>query len=252
MIVYTPSLQASYTSRVNANQQMAENQEGGVSKREVWNSWISQYADLSDPVPLFETDEDGVVQVKNHGRDNRPILKRSRRMESLLSTEGRKVVDDWQGSDDTYEGVIYIMYTLAGVQLVPRYVGKAGKYGTDGERLSANLRNVRTNRSKFARWGDGYAYHIGDLSAAVLDHHEDPDVNRDRNPPGKYQKWADALFVEDTRQLKQPVYFWARAWKYDDTGPFYGFETSLEALEYNLINLGSDLYPEKVLNSEGA
>jgi hypothetical protein len=231
---------------------MADNQEGDASKRKVWDRWISEYMDLSNPVPLFETDSEGVVQIKQHGRDSRPILKRSRQMESLLSTEGRKVVDDWQGSDDTYEGVIYIMYTLDRDELVPLYVGKAGKYGRDGERLSANLKNIRTNRNKFARWGDGYAYHLGELSAVVLDHQGDPEVNRSRDPKRKYQSWADAMFIEGTRQLKQPVYLWARAWRYDDTGPFYGFETSLEALEYNLINLGSDLYPEKVLNSEGA
>ena len=63
--------------------------------------------------------------------------------------------------------------------------------------------------------------------------------------------WTDTLFENDSRMLREPVYFWARAWREDDTGPFYGFETSLEALEYYLIDLASDLYPEHVLNTEG-
>lgn len=223
-----------------------------LTKQDVWQNWVSQYISTTDSVPLFETDGNRVVQTKRHGRDDRPILKRSQEMEDLLCTEGYKVVDDWKGEDDTYEGVIYLMYTLKGGEIIPRYVGKAGKYGRDGERLSANLRNIRTNRTKFARWGDGYAYHIGELSAAVLNHHEDNSVNHDKKPKDKYQKWADNLFIPDTRRLKEPVFFWASAWRYDDTGPFYGFETSLEALEYNLINLGSDLYPHEILNNEGA
>lgn len=223
-----------------------------ITKRDVWDSWIDEYVDVDFPVPLFETDQSGVVQTKRYGRDNRPILKRSRQMEDLLRREGWKVVEDWQASGDTYEGVIYLMYTLDDGTVVPRYVGKAGMYGRDGERLSANLKSIRTNNSKLARWGDGYDYHIGDLSSVVLDHQNDNSVKRDSAPPGKYKRWASALFEPETRKLHQPVYFWARAWREDDTGPFYDFETGLEALEYNLINLGSDLYPDKVLNSEGA
>lgn len=225
--------------------------DSSLTKREVWERWIAEYIG-GDHIPLFETDNDGVVSIKKHGRDNRPILKRSREMESLLRSEGYKVVDDWRGSDDTYEGVIYLMYTVEGDEIIPRYIGRAGKYGRDDERLSANLKSIRTNNTKLARWGDGYAYHMGELSAAVLEHHEDDSVNRDKGPAGKYQQWADSLFVDGTRRLKQPVYFWARAWRDDDTGPFYGFETSIDALEYNLINLASDLYPDALFNSEGA
>jgi hypothetical protein len=173
-------------------------------------------------------------------------------MEEQLRTAGWKVVDDWKGNDDTYEGLIYMMYTRNGEEIIPRYIGKAGKYGRDGEGLSANLKNIRTNNSKLARWGDGYAYHFGELSRALLSHHERDDVSSDKHPSGKYQQWADELFANGTRELVEPVYFWVKAWRTDDIGPFYGFETSLEALEYNLINLASDLYDEQVFNSEGA
>jgi hypothetical protein len=214
--------------------------------------WIDQYADVDEHIPLFDTGDRGEVEIKRHGRDNRPILKRNPAMEALLQNEGQKIIDDWKTSDNTYEGLIYLMYTVDGGENVPLYIGKAGKYGRDGERLSANLRNIQTNRSKFARWGDGYAYHIGELSAAVLNHHNDQQVNREKDPIEKYLNWASALFESDSRTLRQPVYFWTRAWRVDDTGPFYDFETSLEALEYNLINLASDLYPGRLLNAEGA
>lgn len=223
----------------------------GVTKRDVWDDWISEYVDTSEPVPLFATDDSGRVRIGTHGTDDRPILQRSQAMETLLATEGRKVVVDWQEDDDTYEGVIYLMYTLDGDEVVPRYVGKAGKYGRDGDGLSSNLKNVSTNRSKFARWGDGYAYHLGELSNALLAHHDDDSLNQESSAPLKYQQWADALFENGTRLLREPVYFWARAWRVDDTGPFYDFETKLEALEYYLIDLAASLYPESLLNSDG-
>jgi len=220
------------------------------TKRDIWKEWTEQYVD--ECVPLFDTDDNGEVQIKRHGRDDRPILKRSPEMEALLSSEGQKVIDDWEASDDTYEGLIYLMHTVDDGEIIPLYVGKAGKYGRDGERLSANLRNIQTNRSKFARWGDGCAYHIGELSAAVLDHHNDQQVNREEDPIRKYLSWASALFESDSTTLRKPVYFWTRAWRVDDTGPFYDFETSLEALEYNLIDLASNLYSDRLLNTEGA
>jgi hypothetical protein len=57
------------------------------------------------------------------------------------------------------------MYWLDEGDIVPLYVGKAGKYGRDGDDLSANLR------------GDGHYYHIGNLSAIVFDH----DKNQNKN-----------------------------------------------------------------------
>lgn len=75
-------------------------------------------------------------------------------MEDRLREEGRKVINDWSTTDDTYDGVIYLMYWLKDDDVVPLYVGKAGKYGRDGESLSANLEDLRgTSTRKFARWG---------------------------------------------------------------------------------------------------
>lgn len=224
---------------------------GDVTKRDVWEQWVEAYVDTASPTPLFLTDETGVVETYSHGRDDRPILQRHPEMESLLATEGRKVVTDWEDDGETYEGIIYLMYTLDKQELIPRYIGKAGKYGHDGKSLSNNLKNIRRNRTKFARWGSGYDYHIGELSNAVLNHHADEQCNTDSSAPEKYQEWATELFVEDTKTLCEPVYFWARAWRADDTGPFYDFETKLEALEYYLISLAGSLYPKRLLNTEG-
>lgn len=215
-----------------------------TSKNEVWQEWAGRYLDTENPTPLFETDEKLSVQYKNYGKDDRRILKRSEEMEGLVRREGRKVINDWSTADDTYDGLIYLMYWLKDGDVIPLYVGKAGKYGRDNEGLSANLRGLRgSSTGKFARWGDGHYYHIGNLSAIIFDH--------DKNQKQKYEKWADQLFGEG-RQLRRQVYFWTKAWQQDDAGLYHDFEVPLEQLEYQLIGLVSDLYPDQLLNSEGA
>ncbi len=110
-----------------------------TSKDEIWQSWTDRYIDTDDPTHLFQTDESLTVQYKRYGKGDRRILKRSGGMETLVREEGRKVVEDWSTSDDTYDGLIYLMYWLEDGDVLPLYVGKAGKYGRDGEGLSANL-----------------------------------------------------------------------------------------------------------------
>lgn len=214
-----------------------------TSKKEIWHEWTGRYIDTNHPIPLFETDDSQVVQYKNYGKDDRQILKRSERMEERVRSEGRKVINDWKTTDDTYDGLIYLMYWLDEGDIVPLYVGKAGKYGRDGEGLSANLQGLRgTSTGKFARWGDGHYYHIGNLSAIVFDH--------DKNQKQKYRKWANRL-IKEGKQLRQPTYFWSKAWRKDDVGLYHDFEVPLEQLEYQIIGLVSDLYPDRLLNDEG-
>ena len=215
-----------------------------TTKEEVWNEWTSRYVSTEEPTPLFETNEDLTVQYKNYGKDNRRILKRSPLMEERVRTEGRKVIKDWEESDDNYDGLIYMMYWLKNDEVIPLYIGKAGKYGRDSSGLSANLRGLRgTNTGKFARWGDSHYYHIGNLSAIVFDH--------DKNQKQKYKRWAKQLF-EDGRKLQHQTYFWVIAWGQDDTGPYHDFEVPLGQLEYQIIGLTSDLYSDKLLNKEGS
>jgi hypothetical protein len=216
------------------------------TKRSIWKRWVDEYVDVSDPTPLLETNSDNRAITKEYGKNDRDILKRSQGMNEDLRDEATKVVEDYHAEDDTYEGLIYMMYRLRDGDLVPLYIGKAGKYGKDGERLSANLRNFEDGRSstaKFARWGDGYAYHIGNLSAVVLDHSDD-------KKSGNYCDWADRIF-DDGLKIDEPTYFWTKAWRHDDTGLYYDFEVSLEHLEYQLIGMAADLYGDRLLNREG-
>ena len=78
-------------------------------------------------------------------------------------------------------------------------MAKAETLGKKGGNLSANIKDNKTNISNFARWGDNYAYHIGDLSAAVLPRHDPEKI------APKYNSWAESLFKEhptDTPVLK--------------------------------------------------
>lgn len=213
-------------------------------KQDLWQGWANRYVNTESPTPLFETDNNLTVPFKNYGQNDRRILKRSEEMEKRVRSEGRKVINDWETADDTYQGLIYLMYWIEDGDMVPLYVGKAGKYGRDGEGLSANLRGLRgTSTGKFARWGDGHYYHIGNLSAVIFDH--------EKNQKRKYEKWADRLFEEDNR-LRHQTYFWTRAWRQDDVGLFHDANTSLEELERHLIELISDLYTDLLLNTDGA
>ena len=215
-----------------------------TSKKEIWQEWTSRYVNTDNAARLFQTDENLTVEYKHYGQNDRRILNRSEAMESQLREEGRKVINDWSTTDDTYDGLIYMMYWLEEGEVVPLYIGKAGKYGRDGESLSSNLEDLRgSSTRKFARWGDAHYYHIGNLSAIVFDH--------EKNQKQKYQNWVDRIF-EDGRQLKQQTYFWTKAWDREDVGLYHDFEVPLEQLEYQLIGLASDIYDDRLLNEEGA
>jgi hypothetical protein len=197
-------------------------------------------------VPLFVAAPDGVVEVFGHGRSAVPMLRRSTAMEELLAGTVERVLAAPDGSS---EGVLYLMHRLdAAGQVVPLYVGKAGRYGRGGA-VSVNLAAIRTNAGKFSRWGYGYAYHMGDLSAAALPGHL----------PGKtapkYQRWARSLFVETpvaSPRLRVPVQFWCTAWGPNSRNiwPEFG-ACSLSFAEYLLIGVASLLFPHDLLNDEG-
>jgi len=97
-------------------------------KEDLWQGWASRYVNTENPTPLFETDENLTVEYKNYGQNDRPILKRSQNMEERVREVGRKVINDWETTDDTYDG---LMYWLEDSNVSPLYVGKAGKYGRD-------------------------------------------------------------------------------------------------------------------------
>ena len=206
-----------------------------------WNSFFEN--NLAEPhIPLFETNGLDVVDFRR-GKKNHRFLKRSQEMEAAIRIAGEEIIKAHNDPTTSIDGMIYCMYTLTDGAVNPLYVGKAERVGSKGG-LSANFRDTHTPSGlKFARWGYGYAYHIGDLSKAVFGH--------EGKPVPKYRRWQEALFDGPTAHLKEQVFFWCKVWNHNEVGPWteYG-PTSLSFLEYQLIGVGSKINPN-ILNSEG-
>lgn len=221
-----------------------------LAAERIWEAFCSRFDIARKAVPLFDASADGVVTTRQIGRGPslRPILCRSAAMESMVREETQKLVADWTSGLHRLDGLIYMMGHLQGTQFVPLYIGKTETLGKGQGNLSSNLQNLDRDTSKFARWGDNYAYHIGDLSACVLAGH----------PPSKetakYHAWADALFSSGQAAaptLKEPVYFWAKAWDKSWLGIWSELgATRLAFLEYLLIGVAS-LMSDRLLNREG-
>ncbi|MFF2529746.1 hypothetical protein ACFVS2_12655 [Brevibacillus sp. NPDC058079] len=216
------------------------------NKLKMWNDFCEEYQVISKGVPLFQTIDGVNVDVFPYGASERLMLKRSDEMESLVKQQSGIVVNDYQRSTDRYDGLIYMMFWKVDNEVIPLYIGKAEKYGKKGGNLSENIKG---DNAKFCRWGYNYAYHIGDLSAVVCPGHQEEKRTR------KYEKWAKRLFETiqtDSPMLRQPIYFWISPWSKNWTGVWKEFgQTSLTFLEYLLIGLASEVFPETLLNDEG-
>jgi len=84
------------------------------------------------------------------------------------------------------------------------YIGKTETMGKRNGNLSVNITNLTRDKSKFARWGDNYAYHIGDLSAVAVKGYPDDKKTI------KYKAWAESLFKKfpaSNPELKEEVFF---------------------------------------------
>ena len=222
-----------------------------MNHQEIWNKFCLVQQIAENGVSLFDTSYEKIVTTVSIGRSRpRQVLRRSAEMENLILAETDILIKDWKSGRMEYDGLIYLMYTIREQgNLIPLYIGKAETVGKNGGNLSANIANLHRDKSKFARWGDGYAYHIGDLSAVVVPGHPREKVT------SKYTAWASRLFEEFPKQhlkLKIPVHFWAKAWRKSEVGIWHDFgPTRLTFLEYLMIGVASSAYPESLLNREG-
>lgn len=189
--------------------------------------------------PLFDTE--GLVVKTRYLEGLRPrrLLRRSPEMESSIITlveEGVRVPD--------WEGLFYVMGLGTLPDFNPLYIGKTERKGVKNPE-SENIRNIRNNFGKFARWGDGLDYHIGDLSHAMFE------FEAYRAPTKKYSRWAKALFSSiDPPILKESVYFYVAPW-YSGSRGLSGDIISLPAVEKELIALASFQFGDILLNVDG-
>lgn len=215
-----------------------------------WETFISRNNIEKLGVNLF-LNSNLLCEISLKGNDNLPFLTRSSEMENLVITEVSKLIKDYNSNNFEYDGLIYLMYFQNKERLIPLYIGKTETVGKNFN-LSANIKNLdkeKFSKKFFARWGDGYKYHIGDLSAVVIEGHD-----KDKKQI-KYTNWADKLFEEyptNKPKLNFQIKFWCKAWKKDEFGIWNEFgPTRLTFLEYQLIGLCSELFPEYILNTEG-
>jgi hypothetical protein len=192
-------------------------------------------------VPLFDCDEAFLVKttVSGAAERERQLLCRSAKMENAVI----ELVEEGLKSDD-WEGLFYIMGKRPFPQFLPMYVGKAERKGTKNS-LSTNLKDLRTKKSFFARWGNDTARHIGALSQVLFQ------FQADCPPKRKYQRWAHALFRSlNPPTLKEPVFLYVASWMPGQAGPS-GLRCSLPAVEKEVIALGSAEFGETLLNTDG-
>jgi hypothetical protein len=190
-------------------------------------------------VPLFDTDAALLVQTRLSGPEQRRLLKRSPEMEEAVISlvEAGLLDEQWQG-------LLYVMGWGAGKNFRPLYVGKAERWGVRNA-MSVNLANIRSNTHLFARWGDGLAYHIGDLSHALFR------FRAYRAPTRKYARWAATLFATtEPPRLKEPVSLYLAPWRDGTVGPS-GLAGSLAAGEKEVIALASVQFADSLLNVDG-
>lgn len=223
-------------------------------KRVLWQEFCRAHRIAEASVPLFSERADGTVEVVRLAGAGVPLLRRSPAMEGLI---GSGVTDILRARPEELEGLLYMMLRLDGDgRVVPLYIGRAGRHGKNGAPVSANLSAIAlapgggwTNGRKFARWGYGYAYHMGDLSSAVLAGHEP------RRPPPKYERWARRLFLEaptSEPRTRFDVRFWCAPWGPGSPGIWRDFgPCPLAFIEYLLIGVASLLFPDDLLNEEG-
>ncbi|ENF7816495.1 hypothetical protein ABR157_002263 [Enterobacter soli] len=218
-------------------------------RKALWDAFCNNQKITENSTPLFDTDHESIVRVRQVGKTvSRSILSRSESMEARVIAETNILLKDIERNSEQYDGLIYMMFTRQNDDVIPLYIGKAESKGRSNP-VSANIKDVARVKDKFARWGDNYQYHIGDLSASVLPGHDARYVTL------KYQHWAESLFVSypaERPQLKQDIWFWCKAWNKNNTGiwPEFG-PIRLTFLEYLLIGVASSLFPETLLNREG-
>lgn len=223
-------------------------------RRSVWKQWIGDRLSESY-IPLFETDDDRFVQTTRFGRGKheRDVVKRNSEIGQRIIDQATLLEEDISTRSGQYEGLIYMMYWIENEEIKPLYIGKTSKFNSTGYELNPNIESLETRDNRFARWGYGKDWHLGDLSNALFNSTWLSEGNFAGTLSGK-QRWVDRLFEPGTLKLRSQTYLWIDTWSVDEDGPFSsytGTHPTLAELEYQLIGLADGLYGDILLNQEG-
>lgn len=147
-----------------------------------------------DRVPLFR--HTNLVVDTKVASGGRRILCRDFGMEDMLGSAAIRLRDDIAESRPKFLSIIYLLVSDDPDPCF--YVGICQRWGRVHS-ISANIADIYprwVGLSRFARWGDGEAWHIGQLSDALF------------TAGSQHNNWADSLFVaRGTPTLKREVCF---------------------------------------------
>lgn len=217
------------------------------SKLKLWDEFSATHQIASESVPLFDIKDDHISTFA-YGSDGRLMLKRSDAMEARMRLLGRQLIQEHRENKVEHDGILYVMLKLESGRPVPLYIGKAELYGKGDKNLSSNISDLNSGKTMFGRWGYGYAYHFGDLSAATLPGHSADKVTN------KYLDWSRTLFIVNDEQVKPrfETRFWATNWGPDKKSIWANYgSTRLAFEEFLLIGVAADAFPNVLLNREG-
>ena len=189
---------------------------------------------------LFENNSNIVSITKKVKRDN-TIMKKLTRNKEFEKNMINLVEEGIKNS--SWEGILYLMHFKKDLSQI-LYIGKTEKKGVSNK-ISVNIKNLRTDKSKFGRWGDGLAYHIGDLSHALFKE------KAYKKPSKKYYRWSERIFsIMEPPTLKEKIFITLISWNEGMKGPS-GLTCSLPSVEKEIIALSSEHHSKTLLNIDG-
>ena len=119
----------------------------------IWLKYLKRYDIINSSSDLFQNDQ-MVCEVKEKNKNSSiPILVRHPLMENKIIEQVSIIENDYGSKQNLYEGLIYMMFTLRQNQLIPLYIGKTETFGKSNKNLSANIKNLKTNKKLFCKMG---------------------------------------------------------------------------------------------------
>lgn len=174
------------------------------------DEWLFKLVEGSSP--LFFLTEWGSLATRE--LSGMTLLCRHPDMEQNVIEQCELLREDVKEGNFEYEGLFTMVFLWEDSSVTPYFFTATEETGRDGFKLSKNLsdtKSTNTSRRFFARWGDDYERHIGQLSNAMF-----PE-NGIKASKVK-AKWITDLFDKagEYYHPKVGIWFIAKAWSRSD------------------------------------